>query len=76
MYHQREKRNAECCLVEVDLYLCGSIWFGLESQRTDSSVENDWNLISQRYKDDIIGPVLIPPIQVNEMIFVSINTDS
>jgi len=54
---------------------CVFLWFGLESQFTDSSVKNDWNLISQRYNDDIIEPVLIRPNQVNHRICLAQNNE-
>lgn len=66
------QRFAPCCLLEHDRYGGGSvmvwagIWYG--GRRTDAVVIKG-TLNAERYKNDIVEPIVVPTVQQHGLIF-------
>lgn len=65
VFRRRGERYAQCCIVERDRYGGGSVmvWGGITATHRSQLVVIDGTLNAQRYRDEILIPVVIPFLQ-------------
>ena len=67
VYRRRGERYADACVQEVDRFGGGSImvWGGISFHHRSPLVIVDRNLNAQRYRDEILQPVVVPLFTAN-----------
>ena len=65
------ERFASCCVLEHDRFGGGSVmvWAGIWHSGRTAAVTIRGTLNAERYKNDIVLPVVIPTVQENQLIF-------
>ena len=67
LYRRRGERFADACVLPVDRYGGGSVmvWGGISYDNRTPLVIVRGNLNAQRYRDEILGPVVVPFMTAN-----------
>ena len=65
VYRRVGERYAQCCVMERDRYGGGSVmvWAGITARNHTVLIIVDGNLNAERYRDEILTPVVVPFLQ-------------
>ena len=71
LYRCRNERYADCCVLQWDRFGGGGsvmVWGGIAYGYRTPLVVIDGNLNAQKYREDILGPHVVPLLQTHKVI--------
>ena len=71
LYRRRNERYADCCVLQRDRFGGGGsvmVWGGIAYGYRTRLVVIDGNLNAQKYREDILGPHVVPLLQTHKVI--------